>query len=42
MQKYIFFNDIGVGGESEVQERRDIHIPMADSSWCMAETNIIL
>ena len=32
MQKYFFFNDIGVGGESEVQERRDIHIPMADSS----------
>ena len=28
--------------ESEVQEGGDICIPMADSWWCMAETNTIL
>ena len=26
----------------EVQERGDICIPMADSCWCLAETNTIL
>ena len=25
MQKYFFFNDIGVGGESEVQEEGNIY-----------------
>ena len=32
----------GVGGGGEVQETVDICIPMADSGWCIAETNIIL
>ena len=32
----------GVAGERKVQEGGDIHIPMADSCWCMAETNTIL
>ena len=32
----------GVGGGREVQEQGDIHIPMANSCWCMAETNTIL
>ena len=32
----------GKGGERELQEGGDICIPMADSSWCMAETNTIL
>ena len=32
----------GVGGGREVQERGDIRIPMANSCWCMAETNTIL
>ena len=32
----------GMGGEREVQEGRDICIPMADSCWCMAETNTML
>ena len=35
----------GVGGEGdgrEVQEGGDICIPVADSCWCMAETNTIL
>ena len=31
-----------VGGGREVQERGDICIPVADSCWCMAETNTIL
>ena len=31
----------GVGGR-EVQEGRDICIPVADSCWCMAETSTIL
>ena len=26
----------------EIQEGRDIHIPMANSCWCMGETNTIL
>ena len=43
MQKYFFQkNDTGVGDESEVQEGRDMHVPMADLSWCMAEANMIL
>ena len=32
----------GVGVGREVQEGGDIHIPMADSCWWMAETNTIL
>ena len=32
----------GVGGGREVQERGNICISMADSCWCMAETNTIL
>ena len=31
-----------VGGGREVSEGGDISIPMADSHWCMAETNTIL
>ena len=31
-----------VGGGRETQEEGDIHIPMADSFWYMAETNTIL
>ena len=31
-----------VGGGREVQEGGDICIPVADSCWCMAETNTIL
>ena len=31
-----------VGGGREVLEGGDICTPMADSYWCMAETNIIL
>ena len=29
----------GVEGGKKVQEEEDICIPMADSCWCMAETN---
>ena len=32
----------GEGGGREVQEGGDICIPMADSCWCVAETNTIL
>ena len=32
----------GVEGRTEVQEGGNICTPMADSWWCMAETNIIL
>ena len=32
----------GLGGEREDQEGADICIPMADSCWCMPETNTIL
>ena len=32
----------GVGDGREVQETGDIGIPMADSCWCLAETNTIL
>ena len=32
----------GVGGGREVQEVGDICILMADSCWCVAETNTIL
>ena len=32
----------GVGGGREVQEGGDIYGLMADSCWCMAETNTIL
>ena len=32
----------GEGGGREVQEGRDIGIPMPDSCWCLAETNTIL
>ena len=32
----------GVGGGRELPEGRDICIPMADASWCMAEINTIL
>ena len=32
----------GMGGEREVQEGRDICIPMADSCWYLAENNKIL
>ena len=32
----------GVGAGREVEEGRDICIPMADSCWCMAETNNIV
>ena len=31
-----------VGGRREVQEEGDIYIPMADSCWCTAQTNMIL
>ena len=31
-----------VGGGKEVQEGDEICIPMADSCWCMPETNTIL
>ena len=30
---------IGEGGGKEVQEEGDLGIPMADSCWCLAETN---
>ena len=30
------------GGGKEVQEGGDICVPMADSCWCLAETNRIL
>ena len=30
------------GGREDVQKGKDICIPMADSCWCMAETNTIL
>ena len=30
------------GGGREVQEEGDTCIPMADSCWCMAESNTIL
>ena len=32
----------GVWGGKEVQEEGDLCIPVADSCWCMAETNTIL
>ena len=32
----------GCGDRSEVPEEGDIRIPMADSFWCVAETNTIL
>jgi len=32
----------GVGGGSEVQEGKDICIPVADSCYWMAETNTVL
>ena len=32
----------GEGGGREFQEGGDIGIPMADSCWCLAETNTIL
>ena len=32
----------GVGGRKEVQKEGDVCIPVADSCWCMAETNKIL
>ena len=32
----------GVGAGREVQKGRDVGIPMGDSCWCMAETNIKL
>ena len=32
----------GEEGGMEVQEGGDICIPMADSCWCLAETNTIL
>ena len=32
---------VRVGGRSKVQEGGDVHIPMSDSSWYMAETNTI-
>ena len=32
----------GVGGGREVQEGKNICIPMADLRWYMAETNITL
>ena len=32
----------GMGDGREVPEEGDICIPMADSCWCMAETNTIL
>ena len=31
----------GVRGRREVQEGGDICIPMADSCWCMVETNTV-
>ena len=30
------------GDEREVQEGGNLHTPMADSCWCLAETNKIL
>ena len=30
------------GWEGGLREREDICIPMADSHWCMAETNTML
>ena len=33
---------MGVGGGREVQEEGNIHIPMIDSYYLMAETNTIL
>ena len=32
----------GEGGGTEIQEGRDIDKPMADSYWCLIETNTIL
>ena len=32
----------GVGGGGKIQEGGDMCIPMAESCWCMAKTNIIL
>ena len=32
----------GMEGGREVQEGGDIGIPMADSCWCMTETNALL
>ena len=32
----------GMEGGREVQEGGDIVIPMADSRWCMTETNTLL
>ena len=32
----------GMGGGREVQEGGDVYILMADSYWCMAETNTTL
>ena len=32
----------GEGGGREVQRGGDICVPMADSCWCLAETNTIL
>ena len=32
----------GVGGRSEIQEGRDMYVPMADSCWCVAETKTVL
>ena len=32
----------GVGGEGDIQERKDICILMADSCFCVAETNTTL
>ena len=32
----------GVGDGREVQEGGDMWIPVADSCWCMAESNIRL
>ena len=41
-----FYNNLegwyGEGGGREVQEGEDGCIPMADSFWCLAETNTIL
>ena len=31
-----------MGGGREVHEGGDIYVPMADSCWCVAETNTIL
>ena len=32
----------GVGSGREIQEGGDVHIPMSDSCWYMAETNAVL